>query len=124
MTFDQPTRPSTPSSEPAGCRLVLDFDRTTVPLEAIERALYALADEVTGTIEEDDRSWSLVAYARAAHADPTALTHRLRQEVNDQTLRVRIASRSDPIRDLIFALAYSRTGLVERSPGASDETAP
>jgi hypothetical protein len=40
------------------------------------------------------------------------LAHMLRAEVIDQTLRVRIARETEPIRNLVFALAFSRTGLV------------
>lgn len=43
----------------------------------------------------------------------------MRQEVTDQTLRVRIAERTDPIRNLVFALAFSRSGLTD-ADGARD----
>jgi hypothetical protein len=33
--------------------------------------------------------------------------------VNDQILRVRIARETEPLRNLVFALAFSQTGLVE-----------
>ena len=41
------------------------------------------------------------------------LKHRFRAEVNDQILRVRIAKETEPLRNLVFALAFSRTGLAE-----------
>jgi hypothetical protein len=34
-------------------------------------------------------------------------------EVNDQILRMRIAKETEPLRNLVFALAFSQTGLVE-----------
>lgn len=91
----------------------LEWDRRTVPLEALERALYAVAEELTGTIEQRDDSWLTALHPRGPHAAPHALAHRLRQEVNDQVLRVRIAERTDPLRSLVFALAFSRSGLIE-----------
>ncbi|WP_147455874.1 hypothetical protein [Nocardioides mangrovicus] len=92
----------------------------------MERALYALADQVTGSVADRDGKWVLTAHPRAARADLTALEHRLRQEVNDQTLRVKIAQRTDPLRNLVFALAFSRAPLAHsRSEnGGSAETHP
>ena len=51
--------------------------------------------------------------------DPDELRHRIRSEVIDQTLRLRIARETEPVRNLIFALAFSQTGLAdaEDQPG-------
>ena len=93
----------------------LEWDRTTVPLEALERALYSLADRLTGTVSAESRCWRLTVQPRASQADPTELGHLLRQTVNDHTLRVRIGEKTDPIRNLVFALAFSKSGLVNGS---------
>ena len=37
----------------------------------------------------------------------------MRAEVNDQTLRLRIAQETEPLRNLIFALAFAQTGLTD-----------
>lgn len=92
----------------------LAWDRRTVPVEAIDRALYALADQVTGVVTDEGDRLRLVAYCRVPGTNVDELAHRLRQEVTDQALRVRIAERTAPIRNLVFALAYSRAGLVEQ----------
>ena len=42
--------------------------------------------------------------------------HRMRSEVIDQSLRLRIARETEPLRNLIFALAFSRTGLSDAEP--------
>jgi His-Xaa-Ser system protein HxsD len=91
--------------------LTLSWPQQTTPLEAIERALYALAEEVTGVVASSDGSWEGEFHPRSSNADPNALAHRIRQEVTDQTLRLRIAERTDPIRNLVFAMAFSRSGL-------------
>jgi His-Xaa-Ser system protein HxsD len=96
-------------------RMEFVWDQSTVPLEALERALYALADQVTGSLESAGDMWRMLVHPRGPVRDRELLTHRLRQEVNDQTLRVRIAERTDPVRNLVFALAFSRSGLVEGS---------
>lgn len=93
----------------------LAWDKATTPLEAVERALYALADRVTGTIADAGDTWRLTAHPRCATNELSVLTHRLRQEVNDQSLRVRIAERTDPVRNVVFALAFSRTGIADVS---------
>jgi His-Xaa-Ser system protein HxsD len=90
--------------EPIG----MSWSRSTTPLEAVERALYALADQATGTVTDEDESWKVLVYPRSSTANRDGLAHRLRQEVTDQALRLRIAERTDPVRNLVFALAFSR----------------
>lgn len=104
--------------------LSLTWDKRTVALEAIERALYALADQITGSVADGGDSWSLTAHPRHARADHSSLAHRVRQEVNDQSLRIRIAARTDPIRNLVFALAFSRSGLVDETIAHSSVESP
>lgn len=112
---DAPVTPGADDTRSAASPdLVLQFDKSTVPIEAIERALYALADQLTGTIVAEPECWAVSAFARAELPDSAALAHRVRQEVNDQTLRVRIAKRTDRLRNLVFALAFSRSGLVQQ----------
>lgn len=93
----------------------MSWRKETTPLEALDRTLYAMADELSGTVSEADGGWSLMVHPRAASADLQALQHRIRQVVTDQTLRVRIAERTNPVRNLVFALAFSRSGLVSES---------
>jgi His-Xaa-Ser system protein HxsD len=66
---------------------------------------------VSGVTSEEAETWTVSVHARSATADPDKLAHLMRQEVTDQTLRMRIAERTDPIRNLIFAVAFSRTDL-------------
>jgi His-Xaa-Ser system protein HxsD len=46
------------------------------------------------------------------------LKHRFRAEVNDQILRARIAKETEPLRNLVFALAFSQTGLADAEGSA------
>ena len=41
--------------------------------------------------------------------------------MNDQILRVRIAKETEPLRNLVFALAFSQTGLIEGDDEAGAE---
>ena len=98
--------------------IVIVFDHATVTLEALQSAAYAVAAEMTVDIRASDDEYVCTLFPRSPGADPADLAHRIRSEVIDQTLRLRIAAETAPLRSLIFALAFSRTGLVE------DETPP
>lgn len=98
--------------------LLIDFDRATVHLDALQRAAYALAREMTVDIREIDGGWRCEIFPEP-DSDATGLSARLRREVNDQTLRMRIAADTEPIRNLVFAVAFSRTGLVSEAGDGS-----
>jgi His-Xaa-Ser system protein HxsD len=106
---------------PAGGEAVqIAFDQDTTELDALQRAAYAVADQMTVEIRATSTDYVCTLFARESGADPQALKHRIRSEVIDQTLRLRIARETDPLRNLIFALAFSRTGLTEADPADSD----
>ena len=98
---------------PSAPEIVLAFDRATVELDALQRSVYALAAEVTADIRVSGTAFVCTLFPRRPDVLADELKHRFRAEVNDQSLRVRIARETEPIRNLVFALAFSRTGLVE-----------
>jgi His-Xaa-Ser system protein HxsD len=89
------------------------FDQATVQLDALQRAAYALAALATVDIRSSAGEYICTLFARDAHTEPDLLVHRIRSEVIDQTLRMRIAQDTEPLRNLIFALAFSQTGLAD-----------
>ncbi|HEY1643966.1 MAG TPA: hypothetical protein VGG35_25090 [Streptosporangiaceae bacterium] len=89
------------------------FDKVTTELDALQRAVYALADLMTVSIGSSSREFVCTLFARQPDADVVELEHRLRSELIDQTLRLRIARETEPVRNLIFALAFSQTGLAD-----------
>lgn len=91
--------------------LTVTFDQATIQLDALQRAVYAVADVMTVDIAVSGGRFVCTLYARNRADDEDELAHRLRAEVIDQTLRLRIAEQTEPLRNLIFALAFSRTGL-------------
>lgn len=91
--------------------LVLEFDSATVELDALQRAVYALAREMTVDIRKSGTSWRCEIHPEPG-ADAARLPARLRREVNDQTLRLQIAAETESVRNVIFAVAFSRTGLI------------
>jgi His-Xaa-Ser system protein HxsD len=104
----------------------LTFDQATVDLDPLERAAYAVAAVMTVDIRADGGNFVCTLFPRRPDAaDPDGardageeLRHMFRAEVNDQILRARIAAQTEPLRNLVFAVAFSRTGLTEAEPGS------
>jgi His-Xaa-Ser system protein HxsD len=93
--------------------ITLTFDQAAVDLDALQRSAYALAAELTADIRSRGGDYVCCLYRRRQDLTDDELKHRFRAEVNDQVLRVRIARETEPLRNLVFALAFSRTGLTE-----------
>jgi len=93
--------------------ITLAFDQATVDLDALQRAAYAVAAEMTVDIRVCGADYACTLFPRMRDATDEELRHRFRTEVNDQILRARIAKETEPLRNLVFALAFSRTGLVD-----------
>jgi His-Xaa-Ser system protein HxsD len=97
----------------AAAEIVLVFDQATVGLDALQRSAYAMAAEMTVDIRVSGADHVCTLFPRKRDRIDEELRHRFRAEVNDQILRVRIAKETEQLRNLVFALAFSRTGLVE-----------
>jgi His-Xaa-Ser system protein HxsD len=93
--------------------ILLVFDQATVDLDALQRSTYAVAAEMTVDIRVSGADYVCTLFPRTQDAVDDELKHRFRAEVNDQILRARIARETEPLRNLVFALAFSQTGLVE-----------
>jgi His-Xaa-Ser system protein HxsD len=93
--------------------IMVAFDRATVDLDALQRSAYAVAAEMTVDIRVTGADYVCTLFPRRRDTTGDELRHRFRAEVNDQILRVRIAKETEPLRNLVFALAFSQTGLVE-----------
>lgn len=101
-------------SAPGGdAEITLAFDQATVDLDALQRSAYAVAAEMTVDIRASGAEYACTLFPRQRDSDGEELKHRFRAEVNDQILRIRIARETEPLRNLVFALAFSRTGLAE-----------
>jgi His-Xaa-Ser system protein HxsD len=93
--------------------IVLTFDQATVELDALQRSAYAVAGEMTVDIRVSGTDYTCALLPRKRETAGEELKHRFRMEVNDQILRVRIGRETEPLRNLVFALAFSQTGLAE-----------
>ena len=94
-------------------KITLAFDQATVDLDALQRSVYAVAGEMTVDIRVCGADYMCTLFPRRQGTTDDELRHRFRAEVNDQILRVRIAKETEPLRNLVFALAFSQTGLAE-----------
>ena len=97
--------------------ITLIFDQATVDLHALQRSAYAVAAAMTVDIRVSGTDYVCTLFPRR-HDVGDEPKHRFRAEVNDQILRSRIAKETEPLRNLVFALAFSQTGLAD----AEDET--
>lgn len=95
--------------------VILRWAVESVEPEALQRASYALARSCTTETTREDDHWVVRLFARNG-ADPVITAHRFRQDVADQSLRISIARRTEPLRNAVFAMAFARL------PEASDKS--
>jgi His-Xaa-Ser system protein HxsD len=114
--------PGTPAEAACSGEFTLVFDRGTVDLDALQRSAYAVAAEMTADIRISGNDYVCTLFPRKRDRVADELKHRFRAEVNDQILRLRIAQETEPLRNLVFALAFSQTGLAEADNGTSAES--
>lgn len=90
------------------------FDGRVFSVEAVKSACYRLAGLFDAEIVLDGDSIVCRVTLRASFSQEAmneAFT-RLRREVIDHDLRIRIRNQTEPVRNLILASAFSRTGLI------------
>lgn len=100
------TAPDRPAS------VELTFDAASHSADAIQRAAYRFSDRVSCELTSGEDEHRCVLTAVGA-PDIDALVADFRTEVLDQVLRERIRAETEPIRTMILAQAFSKTGLVD-----------
>jgi His-Xaa-Ser system protein HxsD len=90
------------------------FDANVFPLETVKKAAYKYTDRFTVDFRLDETIVTcLLSFpAGKPQADVDLCVRDLKNEVLDQDLRERIKAETAPIRNLILAHAFSRTGLI------------
>jgi len=74
--------------------------------DAIQRALYRMADRCTWKIIQGLDAWS-VSLCVTESADPFVIEADFRRHVIDYGLREKIRAETEPVRALLFAHAFS-----------------
>lgn len=95
-------------SEPKLC-----FDRAGYSLDAIQRAAYRFSDRLSCDISDGAETIEVSLHIADNVEDPGAVLADFRNEVLDQVLRERIRAETGDVRNLVLALAFSKTGLIE-----------
>ena len=101
-----------PSPEAAtGCRLV-HFAPLLFNVSAIKQAAYKLSDRVRVDIEPSEAGVDCRLYplTPCAEDELSALENAFRIEVLDYDLRETIAAETEPLRNLILSVAFSKIG--------------
>ena len=92
----------------------LTFEAALHSADAIQRAAYNLSDRLSCEIATDAGVFRCTLHLpEEAGADVDALVADFRNEVLDETLRERVREQTHDVRNLILALAFSETGLVD-----------
>lgn len=90
----------------------LDLDKSVYPLEVVERASYRFIDRLTIVISQTDSRISCEIDATSpASSEIEEIIADLKRELLDQKLRAQIKQETEPVRNLILSLAFSRSGL-------------
>jgi len=89
----------------------LELDPGVYELEAVQKAAYRFIDRLTVLISRDgDKLVCQIDPVKpTSSVDP--LLQDFKRELLDQQLRLRIKTETEPVRNLILAYAFSRTGL-------------
>ncbi|MET3440590.1 His-Xaa-Ser system protein HxsD [Variovorax paradoxus] len=96
--------------------ITLTFDSGIYSELAIEKACYRLNDRLSFDIKADQGSLIVAIESRRRDSSDTAMdlaVQDFRAEVLDQNLREKIKVETAPVRNLILAHAFSRTGLID-----------
>jgi His-Xaa-Ser system protein HxsD len=92
------------------------FEAAHYSAGAIQQAVYRFSDRLScdlSTSEDGTRFRCLLHLTLPADVDAESVLADFKNEVLDQTLRERIRDETREVRNLILALAFSNTGLVE-----------
>ncbi len=93
---------------------LLRFDDRVFSLPAVKKAAYKYINSFTAdiTLEGNDIVCGLTFASPANEERASRLIEDFKKEVLDQDLREHVKAETEPIRNLIFALAFSKTGIV------------
>lgn len=88
------------------------FAGSIFDIEAVKRAAYRFNDRIAVDIQQDEAGINCRLHLLVSGSDPELLgqiSKEFRNEVIDQDLRIRIATETEPYRNLILSLAFSKT---------------
>lgn len=110
------------SSGRAHLTATVSFDTNVFSAETVKKAAYKYLDRLTVAFRLDGPVLTcLLSFPEGTpEADMETALHDLQTEVLDQDLRERIKAETAPIRNLILAHAFSKSGLILDEPVPGD----
>ena len=91
----------------------LSFDRAGHSFDAVQRAAYRFSDRLSCDISEQGETIEVTVHFLDGAGEPESVLGDFRNEVLDQVLRERIRAETGEVRNLVLALAFSKTGLID-----------
>ncbi|MBA3867090.1 MAG: His-Xaa-Ser system protein HxsD [Solirubrobacterales bacterium] len=91
----------------------LSFASSAHSVDAVQRAAYRFSDRLSCDISERPDAVEVIVHLADDTSEPEAVLADFRNEVLDQVLRERIRAETGDVRNLVLALAFSRTGLID-----------
>ena len=89
------------------------FDSAVFCVDAVKTACYRFLDRFTSDIElREGKIVCHLDFGDKLAGSPDAQVDNFKKEVLDQDLRLRLKAETEPIRNLILAHAFSKTGLI------------
>ena len=90
------------------------FDLAVFSVDAVKAACYRFMDRFSPDIEiRDGAICCLLQFdSKLAEVSVASEIENLKKEVLDQELRLKVKNETEPIRNLILAHAFSKTGLI------------
>jgi His-Xaa-Ser system protein HxsD len=92
----------------------LTFEAAAHSVDAVQRAAYKFSDRLSCDLARNNGTIQCTLHLPDQTEDVEATLADFRNEVLDQTLRERIRGETSEVRNLILALAFSKTGLADK----------
>ncbi len=99
------------STEEVNGVVAVKFAAGVFDIEAVKRAAYRFTDKIVVEIEPSADGIACTLRPTSPKSDMRTLENEFRNEVLDQDLRIRIGKETEPMRNLILSLAFSKTKL-------------
>jgi len=103
-------------------KITVKFDSRVLTLTAIKKAAYKYLDSFVCDIRIlDNEMRCLLSFTTSISKETCAqLVDDFKKEVLDQDLREKLKAETEPVRNLILAHAFSRTGIVRNEQVSED----
>lgn len=90
----------------------LQLDNSVYSIEAVQKAAYRFIDRFSAVISQDGQKILVNLSVDEEHVASTdTIVADFHKELLDQNLRLKIKVETEPLRNLILAYAFSKTGL-------------